>query len=79
MEIRFTIKQSLTRLKVKSAQIGLFLKSPNLIIPKTTAPKYLVEYHHKSIGTIRCSLALSYDSLQHCQKIETHVLDKLTN
>ena len=44
-----------------SVQLVDLLKSPIFIVQKAAAPQNGVEFHQKSIGIIRCSVAMLYD------------------
>ena len=41
--------------------LGHPLEPPIFVIQEAAAPKNWIEFHQKSIGTVRCSLATSYD------------------
>ena len=47
---------------VKELNIEEALKSPIFVVQKAAAPKTGVEFRQGSIGTIRSSLATSYDA-----------------
>ena len=43
------------------------LKLPIFVVQKGAAPKNEVEFYQMFIGTIKCSLAISYGDVQHCK------------
>ena len=47
---------------VKELKVEEVLKSPIFVVQKAAAPKNGVEFRQGSIGTIRSSLATSYDA-----------------
>ena len=52
--------------KVKSVQLGCLLKLSIFVVQKAAAQKNGVEFCQRSIGAIRCSLAMPYDDVRQC-------------